>query len=227
MGKITLDQSHAIMAALATNTDWSTIDFDGAGLQDRVMRDMAGAGQQFTTFLRNGARVIVGEPRIIPIDRSKPFNPAEFIGAGWTIWRGPADGDGLSGDEEQDLRSLALAQIDLSAIVLKSTLKPGETAVGGEEKLKRLKVSGEIRLDAGAFKALWDNRELLPARFKEKTNGNTTYIYCDGTVLRSPRGFRCVLCFYFFDGAWSWRCRWLGDDWGVGRPSAVLASNQA
>ena len=93
MGQISRDQSHAIMAALATNTDWDSIDFEGAGLQDRVMRDMVEAGRQFTTFLQNGARVIVGEPRIIPINRFKPFNPAEFIGAGWSIWRRPPNRD--------------------------------------------------------------------------------------------------------------------------------------
>jgi hypothetical protein len=32
MGRISTDQSHQIMAALATNVDWSTVDFDG--LQD-------------------------------------------------------------------------------------------------------------------------------------------------------------------------------------------------
>lgn len=224
MGQISRDQSHAIMAALATNTDWDSIDFEGAGLQDRVMRDMVEAGRQFTTFLRNGARVIVGEPRIIPINRSMPFNPAEFIGAGWSIWRGPANGNGLEGDEEQDARSLALTEIDLSAIILKSTFKPGETVVNGEEKLKRLKASGNIRLDAGAFKALWDNRELLPARFKEKTGNNTTFIYCDGTVLRGPDGYRCVLCFCFRGGAWDVDVGWLGGGWGVSDPSAVLAS---
>lgn len=215
---------YGIMAALATNTDWDSIDFEIAGLQDHVMRDMVEAGRQFTTFLRNGARVVVGEPRIITIDRFKTFNPAGFIGAGWTIWRGPADGDGLSGDEEQDARSLALTEIDLNAIILKSTLKLGETFVNGEEKLKRLKVSGEICLDAGAFKAFWDNRELLPARFKEKINGNTMFVFCDGTVLRSPDGHRYVLYFYFSDGAWHWGCDWLGSGWDVHSPSAVLAS---
>lgn len=179
------------------------------------------------TILRGGAvvkPVAVVKASILQINRSKPFNPAEFVGAGWTIWRGPASGDGLSGDEEQDARSLALTELDLNSIILKSTLKSGENVVNGEEKLKRLKASGDIRLDAGAFKTLWDNRELLPSRFKEKTNGNTTFIYCDGTVLRSPRGGRCILCFCFLGGAWDWRYDWLGLGWSVFSPSAVLAS---
>ena len=223
MKEVTRGQALEVSARVATQTNWDMVD------GDKLQRGVIGLsseefGRRFTAFMRNDCQLIVGEPKVIPIDRSVPFNPTEFIGVGWTIWRGPADGDGLSGDEEQDTRSLALTQIDLSAIVLKSTLKPGETVIKGEEKLKRLKVSGEIRLDAGAFKALWDNREILPARFKEKTNGNTTYIYCDGTVLRSPRGRRCVLCFCFNGGAWNGDCGWLGHDWNVNGPSAVLAS---
>ncbi len=225
MKEVTRGQALEVSARVATQIDWGMVD--GDKLQRGVINlSPEEFGRRFTAFMRNDCQMIVGEPRIIPIDRSKPFNPAEFIGADWTIWRGPADGDGLSGDEEQDFRSLALAQIDLSAILLKSMLKTGETVVGGEEKLNRLKASGEIRLDAGAFKTLWDNRELLPARFKEKTGNNTTYIYCDGTVLRSPLGYRCVLCFYFFDGAWYWFYYWLDYDWDVFNPSAVLASNQ-
>ena len=223
MKETTRGQALEVSARVATQVDWDAIDGDRLqrGVIDLTPEEF---GRRLTAVFRNDCQLIVGEPKIIPIDRSKPFNPAEFVGAGWTIWRGPANGNGLSGDEEQDARSLALTEIDLSAIVFKSTLKPGESVVNGEEKLKRLKASGDIRLDAGAFKVLWDNRELLPARFKEKTNDNTTFVYCDGTVLRSPNGNRYVLCFYFSDGAWHWGCDWLGRDWDVNGPSAVLAS---
>jgi len=64
-------------------------------------------------FLRNGGRVIVGESKIAPIDRSKPFNPANFIGEGWTI-------------EEEDERSLALTEVDLTSTRLEHMLKQGE-----------------------------------------------------------------------------------------------------
>ena len=59
MGQITIDQSHQIMATLATNTDWAGIDFKDAGLQDRIIANPKEAGRQFGIFLRNGGRVIV------------------------------------------------------------------------------------------------------------------------------------------------------------------------
>ena len=213
MGQITRDQSHAIMAALATNADWDSIDFDAAGLQDRVMRDMVAAGRQFTAFLKNGARVIVGEPKIIPIDRSIPFNPAAFIGNGWSIWRGPADGNGLKGVKDQDERSLALTQINLADIQLVTCLKGAETVVKGEEKQCRLKVDGRVRLDAKVFQTFWENQALIPERFKEKVNGNIQFTYFDGTVLRDPGGHRYVLYLCWDGGAWSWDVDWLGNDW--------------
>ena len=165
------------------------------------------------------------QSRIISIDRTKPFDPAHFIGKGWAIWRGPADGDGLSGEEEQDLRSLAITELDLAKTRFETMLAPGETEIKGEEKHKRLKAAGHIRLDAKIFQTLWENKERLPEEWKEKVNGNTRYIFCDGTPLRDPHGERGVLCFYWDGGRWSWDVRWLEYDWGAASPSLVLASS--
>ncbi len=211
MGKINIDQSHTVMAILGTNVDWDSIDFEESGLQDLVIRDSIEAGKQFTSFLKNGARVIVGEPKIISIDRSEPFNP-EFIGNGWSI-------------EEQDEKSLALTEIDLTAIRFKSMLKDGEKSVKGEEELSRLKSEKYICLDAKIFQTLWENQILIPEKWKEKTNGNTTYIFFDGTILRNPYGGRCVLYLFWDYGKWHWSSHWLGHHWRVGNPSAVLVSN--
>lgn len=52
---VSTDQTHAIMAALATNVSWEALD--GDLLQNRVIRDGARAGAEFTRFLQNGARV--------------------------------------------------------------------------------------------------------------------------------------------------------------------------
>jgi len=137
------------------------------------------------------------------IDRTKPFDP-EFVGKGWTI-------------DEQDERSLQLTEIDLSAVLLEHMLRPEDNGlVQGEEKLKRLKKAGHVRLDAAVFKALWDNQHLIPESWKGK------YVYFDGTVLRSPDGSRRVLCFCV-GSRWGWRCSWLGHYWNDGCPSAVLA----
>jgi len=59
MGQITADQSQQVMAALCTNVDWSTIDFEALGLQNSAIRDAQEAGRQLTAFLRNGCRVVI------------------------------------------------------------------------------------------------------------------------------------------------------------------------
>jgi hypothetical protein len=160
------------------------------------------------------------------LDRSKPFNPAEFIGAGWGIWRGLADGNGLEGEEEQDARSLVITEVDLNKVILDATLNAGENYITGEERLRRLEKKVATKMDAAIFQALWNNKHLIPERFKEKTNGNTTYVFVDGTTLRSPDGFRYSLFFAWDAGLreWSWGCRWLGRDRVVSYPSALLAS---
>ena len=211
MGQITVDQSHQVMAALATNTDWQDIDFEKTGLQDLVVRNSKEAGRQFTVFLKNGGKMIVGEPKIIPIDRTTPFDPVKLLGQGWTI-------------EEQDERSLALTQVNLANVRLEHMLNKGESQITGEERLKRLKESKYVRLDAKVFQTLWEDKSLIPEAWKQKTKGNTAYIFFDGTVLRRPGGARCVLCLGWDGGQWGWGCGWLDGDWFAGYPSAVLAS---
>lgn len=189
-----------------------------------VFQHPAETGREFTLFLKNGARVLIGEPRIIPIDRTVPFSPAEFIGNGWSIWKGPAEGTGLEGEEEQDKRSIALTTLDVTRLRLETTLKGEETSIIGEEKLKRLTaMTDAIRLDAGIFQTFWRNQHLIPERFKAKTNGNTTYVFCDGTVLRSPFGLRCVVYFCWLGDArkWFWDCSRLGRRFDAFFPSAV------
>lgn len=147
-----------------------------------------------------------GDGSVLTINRSKPFDPAKFIGKGWTI-------------EEQDERSLALTQVTLADITLQTTLKESDNGrVQGEEKLRRLKAESLIRLDAGIFQALWENKSLIPESWKIKNA-----VYFDGTVLRNPNGYRYVLYLYWDGDRWRWHCNWLDNDWGAGYPSAVLA----
>jgi len=214
------------MAALSTNVDWAKVRFEGSNLQELLIRDPARAAEQFTAFLNNGAKLIIGEPKVITIDRSQPFDPVAFkgLGKGWTIWKGPIDGDGLKGEEEQDSRALAITNLDLTKIRFETGLKSGENRIKGETKLARLKEAGHTRLDAKVFLTLWENQHLIPLQWKEQTNGETTYVFFDGTVLRDPRGDRFVLCLCWSDGGWRWGCLWLGRGWSANGPSAVLAS---
>lgn len=98
MGQITIDQSHTVMATLATNTNWKDIDFGGCGLQDAIIRDPKGAGERFANFLKNGCRFILGEMRKLTLDED--FDPTTFPGLeGCDYWKGALDGDGVTGKE--------------------------------------------------------------------------------------------------------------------------------
>ncbi len=210
MGKaIAIGQSLNLFSVLANNADWDNLDGDTI---QRIINDPRQAGQQFTAFLRNGGRVIVGEPKVITINRNR-FNPKKFVGEGWSIL-----------NDETDARSIALTELDLTKVQHVTMLKDGETYVKGEEKLKRLKSSDYIRLDADIFLTLWENQHLIPESWKEKVNGNTRFIYFDGTVLRHSDGHRCVLYLFWSDGQWRWDVYWVGHDWYDDDPSAVLAS---
>ena len=148
---------------------------------------------------------------ILKINRSKPFNPVEFFGQSWKI-------------AEEDERSLNITELDLDAVRLEDMLKSGEVFIKGEEKLKRLKSHGNIRLDAKIFETLWKNQQLIPKKWKEETDGEATYIFFDGTIFVSPDGVRRVFCLLWDGHGWRWGCRWLGCDRYVNSLSAVLAS---
>lgn len=207
MNKPSQGQVLNAIAILMNNADWDAID--GTVLQ-KVIDNPRDAGSQFTAFLKNGGRVIVGEPKVIPIDRTSAFDPIAFIGEGWSI-------------VEQDERSLEFTEVDLTKVSFKTMLKDGEKTVVGEEKLKRLTASGDICLDAKVFQTLWENQHLIPASWKEPTNGNTTYVFFDGTILRDSGGDRCVLFLFWSVGRWIWYYGWLDGRWRASDPSAVLA----
>jgi hypothetical protein len=151
------------------------------------------------------AKVVMGT--ILRINRRKPFDPVSFpgLGEGWKI-------------AEQDAQSLAITEVDISKISLETTLKEGETSVGGEEKQKRLKSAKHVRLDAAVFQAFWENQGMIPEEWKK-----AGLIFFDGTILLSSRGSRCVLSLYWLGSQWHWG-RWLVNDFDSRSPSAVLAS---
>ena len=197
------------------------------GALNQILQDPVRAGREFLTFLRNGARVVTGELKKLTIDHPQKFNPAEFIGAGWTIWKGAKDGDGLSGEEDVDKRVSNLVEIDLSGLVFEDNLKPGETCITGEEKLTRLTAGGNIQLGAEAALALWlDHQRNGENSLLEwlRKNRKITWLSFFGTRLRSPLGRRYVLCLCWRGGPWGWSYRWLDYDFNASRPSGSLAS---
>ena len=208
MNKPSTGQVLNAIGILMNNADWDAVN---ASILQKVIDNPKDAGREFTAFLKNGGRVIVGEPKVITIDRTSAFDPVTFIGNGWSI-------------VEEDERSLKLGEVDLTKVNFETMLKDRESSVVGEEKLKRLKDAGHIRLDAKVFQTLWENQHLIPASWKEPTNGNTTYVFFDGTILRGSGGDRYVLCLYWRVGEWYWYYIWLDYGWSANDPSTVLAS---
>lgn len=142
------------------------------------------------------------------IDRSKHFDPVAFIGEGWRV-------------EEEDERSLALFEVDLATARFE-TVERYEYFINGETILDRLKKAGYIRLDAKFFQTLWENQHRIPERWKEKTNGQVTLIFFDGTILRNSSDDRCVLCLYWFGNDWRWTFRTLASVREYRQQSVVL-----
>jgi hypothetical protein len=180
--------------------------------------------RRLIAFLNNGLHFIMKGQGTLIVDRTKPFGPTKFIGGGWTIWRGPKDGNGLTGEEEQDARSLARTEIDFAKMLFTSCLKDGETSITGEEKLARHLAMKHVRPDAKVGQDLLEEKNQTTLEWLYKTFG-ITWFELPGTVLRSGYGDRYFL--YLCrggNGRWRWSCGWLGGDRNAEAPSAVLAS---
>ncbi|MEK7182253.1 MAG: hypothetical protein AAB679_00640, partial [Patescibacteria group bacterium] len=105
-----------------------------AGELNAIVKKLGGE-EGARKLLRDELVIFKPISQIIQIDRSQPFDPAKFISAGWSI-------------EEQDERSLALTEVDLSKVVFETTLEKNEKNIKGEERLERLKEKNVVRLDA-------------------------------------------------------------------------------
>lgn len=203
----------------------STDGIDGEAIQKGLEgSSIDDVDRRLKAFLNNGLNFVMKGLNVLTIDRAKPFDPAKFIGSDWTIWRGPKNGSGLEGEEEQDTRSLKLAEVDFAKVLFTACLKDGESVITGEEKLVRHIVAKHIRLDAKVGQTL----------FEEKDQATLNWLYATfkigwfefpGTVLRFSSGHRCFLGLYRVgSGQWSWRCHWLVLARDASSPSAVLAS---
>ncbi len=197
------------MQALACNVDWDKLDPD-------AMQSIIEHAKQaeITAFLQNGARLVVGT--ILPIDRSTPFDPATFMGKGWSIWRGPADGGGLNGEEQECQASLACTSIDRTQIALVNCRRGcGQECLQGEVFLRKVRTGWSPVLDAKIGQTLYENPQFIPEDWKGQS------VFFMGTELRDPNGYRCVLYLYWSGARWDWRYRWIGSTFNSDSPAAV------
>ncbi|HBP00764.1 MAG: hypothetical protein UY41_C0051G0002 [Candidatus Moranbacteria bacterium GW2011_GWE1_49_15] len=221
-------QALHLQSLFGSKVDWDSID--GEQLQKSVIEGLTPdeIGTRFTAFLKNNCQFNFGDPKSI---LTKTFNPVEFLGEGWSIWKGLVDGDGLSGEEDMDVRSLELAEVETAKIVFEAYLEEGESSIKGEEKIMRSKKNPDlIRLGGNVFLGFWldyqANKENSVLEWLYRTR-KIRFIDFPGLVLRGPRGNRCLPYLYRLgDGEWDWRCYWLAHDWCAGDFSAsVPASN--
>ena len=154
---------------------------------------------------------------MMSIIQAHPFNPSEFLGKGWTVWKGPIDDDGLWGEEDIDPRSLTLSQVEITKFLFETCLKESEQSITGEEKLHRLKEKSDlIRFGGNVFLGLWlnyqANGENSALEDLYRSRGIKFFAFF-GLVLRNPSGIRSVLYFHRDDGGrWYWGCHGLGRD---------------
>jgi len=198
-----------IMDVLAESVDLKAIGMEEL---DLAIQSVDEVGNRFSNFLRTLGTLIVHtgrRTRIARIDRTKVFDPVRFM-----------DHPDLR-IEEQDQRSIMIEEIDPSDISLESMLRD-ETVIGGEEHLKRLKQKGYVRLDAGIFEVLWENKHLIPEGWKG-TFHDPKYIFFDGTVFRNQYGRFVISMYWDKDKKWNWTyCRLDVGGWKAEDLSAVL-----
>jgi hypothetical protein len=205
----TASKLRLIMNVLMENVDLEAI---GSKELDLIIQNSKEVGDQFTYFLRTIGKLIVEEKsrtNVIGINRKILFDPVRFM-----------QHRGLE-IEEQDERSMALEEIDVSHIALESMLK-GDMVISGEEHLKRLKRSSYIRLDARIFQTLWENLHLVPEHWKG-TDDSPKHIFFDGTILKNQYGRYVISMFWDKDRNWRWTyCRLDLGGWTAADLSAVL-----
>jgi hypothetical protein len=153
------------------------------------------------------------------------FNPVHLFGPGHSIWFGPAEGDGLEGNPDQDDRVPILKKVKWQEAVFVNYHLIDERVVNGEEMLCRAKSSGQIRLGADVC------MELLSDFIRRRQHSmlehlcrtqDLDFVVFLGTVIRDPEGKRCVLCLHREDSAWHCRLVLLGtDDWATNMLSIV------
>jgi hypothetical protein len=188
------------------------LDVKGARPNDITVQNGKETGDRFTSFFKTVGKSIVDEgrrSRIIKINRRQLFDPLRFIK------------HQCFQIDEQDERSVILSEIDTSKIALESMLN-GETTISREEHLKRLKQAGHIRLAASIFHAIWENRHLIPERWKG-ISADRKRIYFDGTVLRNQSGRYVISMYWDSHDEWRWTCCPFDKGyWKAGDVSAVL-----
>ena len=194
-------KTDALEQVIDIYTAHTDLSITGSREEDFIIPNGNEAEKRFASFFKTVGKSIVDEgrrSRIIRINRRQLFDPLSFIE------------HQCFQIDEQDERSVILNEIDSSKIAFESMLN-GETAISGEEHLKRLKQTGHIRLGASIFQTFWENQHLIPERWKG-TLKDHKHIFFDGTILKNQCGRYVISMYWNRDEEWSWTCCRLGKE---------------
>jgi len=179
-------------------------------------------GMEGVQRLLSGELVMQSIRHLLTISRA---GNSVYSGTGLATWLGKKNGNGLSGDPQRDPRSLALTELDIEKIQFKHyiDLDEGETVITGEDRLKAIKASGDIGLDAQVGWDLYKEPGQKSLRWLYDNRGVTWMEFPE--VLRFSFGLRCFL-YLSRDGggSWLWDFYYLAYDRLVSNPAAVLSN---
>lgn len=165
-------------------------------------------------------RFFIGDPKSVI---TKQFDTASFFdNKDFAIWRGPVDGNGFSGEEDIDQRSLLLTEVKLDEFIFETCIKKSETLISVEEELRRLKEEKPefIRFGGNVLLGLIEdfniNKERSALEWIYRTF-KISQIDFLGTIFRTPYGDRSFLYLERKKGRWFWTasplgCSWCGSD---------------
>jgi len=121
---------------------------------------------------------------------------------------------------EQDQRSIALTEIDIEKVCLRSVFCKGELFIDGQTYLGRIRLSSRVSLDIAFFKMFWQNKQMIPEIWKR----NGIIITFAGTVLYNSLGVPSILTMWWCDIEDKWFCDlcWLGREFTAKHLSVVL-----
>lgn len=208
MGRITTEQSHEIMAALATNTNWRDVDFSESGLQDSVIRNSRQAGREFAAFLRSGCS-FRGIVELLCIGRTSIKIPALPRPTLKEIQRESSYLDAIK--IERDTSPTNEVTLRLATI-----LRLGEDSVDGCEEERRMLLLGNRALGYQHRNWLVDNQDkfsAFTAFLGTSIIGHVSIVF-PGIVVVTGGG-----CPHKFgmttDSRWRSYSTWVGDGFGL------------
>ncbi len=202
--KVNTNESHLIMQALATNTDWEKVS---TNVLKQITFHPEKTGKLFLDFLKT----FDIDPDIINIKRDFEIMPDKLFASEWKLIK-------------HYNKSLEIQSLNIKNIRLEKTANSENENISGYKRMDVLIKRKFIPLDIYIFLMFWRNQYLIPESWKDKTNGETTFICFDGTAFMSPYNKECTLFLYWMKDAWHYRQFRLEELTGRNILSAVLVA---